>query len=821
MRLNFHSLFKKWLLLQGLLALSFLTTASLALAQASAKIQGLLIEADSLTRDEDKGLVELDGHVQIVRETQHISADRARIYLQSKHIELYGRVRMISPQSTVGGDMVSLDYETNTGMIYNGFVQSGSVIFEGKTLQKIGDDEYFVSDADYTTCTNCPASWSFSGQRIRAELGGYAFIKSSILKFGGVPVLWLPYLIVPLKSDRQSGLLTPEFEQSSVGGFAYSQSFFWAINRSEDATLGLKNYEKRGLKGFANYRYVLAENSFGEFNSAFIRDNVFRNNERLNEFRPQTSQGEGINRWFLNYSHYYDLPHGYAYRALFNNASDLLYAKDFPLDTGNSGESALENRMSITKNEETTHWHIDGAYYINMLRADPLGGNNDAVHRLPEFSFSKTNTVLNDSNLIYSLDVSYVNFARNSKGYDDLTDQSLFPTGTTFRRHIRNKGPATDPTRQDPNCENTPGCQLDPDGKYDPYIDLLRTGQRLNIKPTLAYPIPVADGIDIFPKLTYQETQYTFDAGEDRRTVRRFFLGEVAGRATLSQVYGNLKDPLSNRILHEIQPELKYTRTPWIYRPRHPFFSFDKDADHPVLANSAITDDELKSQSGLQFDSNDRIYETDLLTLSFVNRWVEKKWIQNIPEFQQIALLKVSQSYNFYQASLSDPAKEPWSPILTELNIRTGRLETSATFTYHPTPQVTDTQTRLRLSNEMGQFFQLGLARQNRVVAGQTSVDSNQRVEDYSIAAGFLAPRLNFLGKFTYDGNWTNSPNNRKIKSWAYIAQFKPPGDCWLITLTHEQKTGGDTLVFLGLEFNWDGITPQTLPQEALDKYGS
>lgn len=240
MRLNFHSLFKKWLLLQGLLALSFLTTASLALAQASAKIQGLLIEADSLTRDEDKGLVELDGHVQIVRETQHISADRARIYLQSKHIELYGRVRMISPQSTVGGDMVSLDYETNTGMIYNGFVQSGSVIFEGKTLQKIGDDEYFVSDADYTTCTNCPASWSFSGQRIRAELGGYAFIKSSILKFGGVPVLWLPYLIVPLKSDRQSGLLTPEFEQSSVGGFAYSQSFFLGHQPKRRCHLGFK-----------------------------------------------------------------------------------------------------------------------------------------------------------------------------------------------------------------------------------------------------------------------------------------------------------------------------------------------------------------------------------------------------------------------------------------------------------------------------------------------------------------------------------------------------------------------------------------------------
>jgi LPS-assembly protein len=598
------------------------------------KFRGLVIEADSLSRDGDKDIVDLEGHVQIVREAQHISCERARIFLRSKHIELYGRVRMVSPNSTVGGDMVSLDYETNTGMIYNGFVQSGSVIFEGKTLQKIADDEYFVSDANYTTCTNCPASWSFSGQRIRAELGGYAFIKSSILKFGGLPVLWLPYLILPLKSDRQSGLLTPEFEQSSTGGFAYSQSFFWAINRSEDATLGLKNYEKRGLKGFLGYRYVLAENSFGEFNTAFIRDNVFKNNERLNEFRPQAARGEGINRWFLNYSHYYDLPNGYVHRALFNNASDLLYAKDFPLDTGYSGDPAMENRMSISKNEESTHWHIDGSYYINTLRADPLGGNNDAVHRLPEFKFSKTQTLLGNSNLSYSLDVTYVNFARNSKGYDDLTDPSLFP-GTPFVRHVKNKGPT-----QDPNCENTPGCQLAPDGKYDPYIDLLRTGQRLDIKPTLSYPIPLSDGIDIFPKMTYQETQYSFDAGDDRSIARRFLRAELSARATLGEVYGHLNNPLSNRLLHEVQPELKYTRIPWIYQPRHPFFNFDPNADHPVSSNGVIGDDDLKGQSGLQFDSSDRIYDTNVLTLSVVNRWVEKSGFKISPNFSKLLFSK-------------------------------------------------------------------------------------------------------------------------------------------------------------------------------------
>lgn len=802
--------------MQMLLLLFFFLSScwfsSQALAQASAKIQGLLVQADSLSRDGDKDLVELEGHVQIIRETQHISCAKARIFLRSKRVELFGQVRMISPKSTVGGDMVTLDYETNTGMIYNGFVQSGSVIFEGKILQKIGEDEYFVSEADYTTCTNCPASWSFSGYKIRAELGGYAYIKNSLLKFGGVPVLWLPYLIVPLKSDRQSGLLTPEFEQSSGGGFAYSQSFFWALSRSEDATLGIKNYEKRGLKGFLNARYVLAEDSLGEFNTAFIRDNAFRNNEMLNRFRSLSNQGDSINRWYLNYSHYYELPNGYTHRTQLNNASDLLYAKDFPLETGNFGDSAMENRVSVSKNEESTHWHIDGSYYINLLRSDPLGGNDDAVHRLPEIRYSKTQRLWPDSNLAYSLDLNYVNFARNSKGYDDLTVQ---PVGseTTYIRHIRNQG--TD----DYTCENSPSCKLDPDGQYDPYIDLLRTGQRLDFKPTFSYPMQLFDGIDIFPKLTYQETHYSFDAGEDRTAFRRFLRAELTARATLGSVYGNLKDPLSDRILHEIQPELKYTRIPWIYQARHPFFSFDPASDLPVSSNTVVNDGDLGGKSGLQFDSLDRVYDAHRVTLGFVNRWVEKRWRQHIPEFRQIALLKISQSYDIYQASLNDTTREPWSSIDTVLNINANQFETYANFSYFPTQQVTNTSARVRLSNEIGQFFQLGLTRAYNIVAGQ-EVDSKTRSEDYTVAAGLQTPHLNLMGKLIYDGNWVNSQNNRQIKSWAYIAQFKPPGNCWMITLIHDQATAGDTNFRLGTEFNWDGLPKSSLPSETLDKFG-
>lgn len=786
----------------------------MALAQASAKIQGLLIEADSLTRDSEKDLVELDGHVQVIKEDQHISCDQARISLRTKRLELMGRVKIVSPKHTIGGDYISLDYETNLGMIYNGFVQAGSVIFEGKILQKIGEDEYYVTDADYTTCTNCPSSWSFAGQTIRAQLGGYAYIKNSLLKMGGVPILPLPYLIVPLKSDRQSGLLTPEFEQSSGGGSTFSQSFFWAINRSEDATISLKNYEKRGLKGLFNYRYALAENSYGEFDTAWIRE---KDNGALSNFGGPVNTGSAFNRWFLKYSHIYELPQGYTHRVLLNNASDLLYPTDFPLETGNYGDSAMENRVSISKNDDTTHWHVAGDYYINMIRANPLGSNEDSVHRLPEVSFSKSQTLIGRTNAAYSFDLNYVNFARGTKGYDDMTLATIGPDGKTIipRHPESNQTTPTNPI----DCDSIQDCQFTSDGKFDPYKDILRTGQRLEFQPSLYYPIQIMNGLELFPKLSYTETHYQFDAGEERTNIRRYLRTEVAARATMSRVYGNLSDPLSNRILHEIQPEIKYTRIPWIEQKNHPFFGFNTDPDNPFSSREPVSDGDLAGNTGLQFDYNDRIYDSHLVTLGFVNRWVEKYWKANTPVYSQIALLKVSQSYDIYQESKKDPTKDSWSDIATVLNVRLNNFETYSNFNYYPSQKVTNTSARVRMTNDIGQFFQLGLTRNYKFIAGQ-EVDTKTRTEDYTVAAGFQAPYLNLMGKLVYDGNLGNSGNDRQIKSWAYIAQFKPPGDCWIITMIHDQATAGDTNIRLSMEFSFDGAVRAGLPPETLDKFG-
>lgn len=759
-------------------------------------------------RDNDLEIAELDGNVQLVFKGQHIKADKARVYLRSRKIELTGHVEIMDAKNTIAGDQVYLDYENNTGMIYNGYVQSGMVMFAGTLLQKTGESEYIVTSADYTACTNCPASWSFTGTTVRAELGGYAYIKNAVLRFGHVPVFWLPYLIVPLKSDRQSGLLTPSFEVSDTGGFAFSQPYFWSISRSSDATIELKNYAKRGPKGLFEYRYVLNDTSQGILYAGSIFDKAFSDDPRLNTYRPLFQQNDPIERWFVNYNHYYELPDGGVQRTKLNLASDLQYPKDFPVETMNHGDAAMENRFSYTKNTQNQHYSVDSSYYVNMLHGNPLSGNDDAVHRLPELRFAQSQKNIGETNFIYALDLNFANFARSENAYDDMDEKTINGAKIRFPKNTCN----------DPMWENDPSCQRIYDGTYDPNIDQIRTGQRLDFRPTLYYPIKLWEGADLLPKINYRETHYNFDIQENPYLVRRYIRTELSGRLNLSRIYGDTISSKATRYKHEILPEITYSRLPWLMQENHSFFGTGALSEAPFSSRDSISDLDIGSDYRVQFDYNDRIYDRNLLTLSVLNKITEKRWVGDRPDYRQLGYLKLAQSYDATQ-EYKTGVDEPWSDITATLDMRLDRFQTYSIFNYFPYHNVTNASSRVRVLNERGQFLQAQLTRQYKITPGQP-VDSNSRQEDYTISAGFASMYVNLMGKFVYDANWSASSTRDKIKSWAYVAQFKPPGDCMLITFIHDQVTGGDTNLRLNFELTFDGKPKPPIPPEALESFG-
>lgn len=766
------------------------------------RVGGLIITSKSFVRDFGSETVELEGDVKIIFKDQQLSAQKVRLNLRSKTMDATEQVLVMSAKTTMGGDRVLLDYETDTGVIFNGYVQSGSVVFEGSVIRKTSPTDYLADEARYTACTTCPEAWSFTGSSIRAELGGYAYIKSSLLRFGGVPVFWMPYLIVPLKSERQSGLLTPSFESTGSGGLGLAQSFYWAMSRSQDSTWTLKNYELRGLKGLVNYRYVLSENSRGDLDMGYIPDKVFSSSSRLKSFQ-EGNDDDIINRWFLKYNHIYELPEGYIHRASLNNASDLQYTRDFPEETLLlDGDPAMESRTSLTKNTANKHFLIDASYYKNLLQSNPLAGNGDAVHRWPEIRFAQSQRRLDDSDWLFGFDLNYTNFARSTFSYDDM-NVTADPSNENNERYLNPGG--SDPICSTKDWEQDPDCFKLRDGRYDPEKDLLRTGQRIDFRPTWYHPLSFRY-LDVLPKLSYRATQYTFPVGEERQNLRQYVRAEVAARTSFSRVF-ETKD--QGRMKHEIRPELTVTAIPWLEQQAHPFFG-DIDSE-PFFGQENISDEDLNTGYGIQFDYEDRVNDRRLVTMGVTQRFTEKKMVDGKAEYRQFFTWKLAQSYDAFQAEKLGDRAQAWSSILSEIRFYLNQAELYQRVNYFPYQRATNASSRIRFNNKKQDFIELWQVLSFNITPGQTTTpDRDSRTETYTVTVKKNLKLLDFIAKATYDAN--PGPNRSYIGSWGYGAQFKLPGDCWYINLNQYKVTGGDPKFRINFGFVWDGETRPPVP---------
>ncbi|MGE3386281.1 MAG: LPS-assembly protein LptD [Bdellovibrionales bacterium] len=751
------------------------------------KDSGVIVNADQMSADFKTKTTYLRGNVQFVFRGQHLSCDRAMIDYKNQRIEAEGHVRLQSENAYAEATRLTLNYNNDTANLDDGFIQSGQVVFEGKQIRKTGPNTFVATEAKYTACASCPAAWSFSGQQIEAELGGYARIKRPILRVGGVPVVILPGILVPLKSARQSGILVPSLDYSRTGGLAFSESFFWAINPSQDLTVTAKYYELRGIKALSEYRYVLSDLSRGQMQGAYMQDRAVNREFGLSQ---------DIDRWFFNYQHYYQLPENFVQRTWVKQVSDLRYLRDFPDEILGHGDPALENRISLTKNFAGQHLSIEASHHVNLLKAYPLAPNNDAVHRFPEIRYSVSEKSILGSPILFRMDANYNNFTRAEFSYDDMSATGVFADppgapcfGLIFCSTVGDKG------------------EIRRDGEFDVSTgggrrDLIRTGQRLDIRPTIAMPFRIFKTIDVIPQVAFRETQYRFQmqevASEDnysQTAAQRYVETEMVLRTNFSHVYGQMTEQQSQRIKHEVEPEITFSTIPWMRRSDHAFFG-EFAGQRYSRTHTPISDADIYGKNGVQFDYNDRVFDRRLVELAITNRIIRKIWREGFPDYDRIMNFRISQSYDFNEATTDKP--QPWSPINGILNMRLKNFETYTDMSYNPYAKITDTSARIRLLNDRGNYLQASYER-IYLVNEDNVVTSRNQTENIGGGLGYKSRFFDLGGQIDY------SAVSDKILSWQYVVDLKPPGNCWTVRFGHRQVIGGEPELRFNMSFDFGG----------------
>jgi LPS-assembly protein len=206
-------------------------------------------------------------------------ADEVDYYLDTSRLVARGSVVFADADGRIAAEEVDFNAADGTGTFKNASgsmrISSGvnlsdfagqdpDVYFYGETVEKLGLRRYRLTRGAFTTCVQPTPRWEVTSKTVTINLDDYAFARNMVLKVKGVPVLYLPAIYYPIQGDnRATGFLLPTYGTSTVRGQAITNGFFWAINRSQDATLVHDWYTRSGQGAGGEYRYVTSDQSQG------------------------------------------------------------------------------------------------------------------------------------------------------------------------------------------------------------------------------------------------------------------------------------------------------------------------------------------------------------------------------------------------------------------------------------------------------------------------------------------------------------------------------------------------------------------------------
>lgn len=290
--------------------------------------------AEKVVAEHDSEYVQAYGNVTFRKGKNFLKADFARFYQATKWVYLKGNVQARWEGDFYNAAEAEFDLKEMVGWLKKGrvFVASPHVYFESEFIEKHNGATYSFKDAKVTACDGENPLWSFESSEGDITINGYANLWHSKFNIKGVPVMYTPYMNLPVKRKRQSGVLTPEVGTSDRLGAKASIPYYWAINDEMDATFYAEYYGKRGFRPGVDFRHSEDVNTKGEWRADWIYDSKAYTSEDDDD-NPFTDDGltrDNHNRWWIRskYNGYIGSPEWQTFLDI-DVVSDQDYLREF------------------------------------------------------------------------------------------------------------------------------------------------------------------------------------------------------------------------------------------------------------------------------------------------------------------------------------------------------------------------------------------------------------------------------------------------------------------------------------------------------------
>lgn len=378
----------------------FLPEQKNAQSDASGEID---VKADSVQLLET-GTSIFSGNVDINRNGQQLSSQRATYNKNNGTVTANGDVRLRDSEMVVDAERAEWSTSSDEGKMLDAEykIRQAHARGESSHLYRKGQARTYMKNATYTTCPMGSNAWNLkAGDVYLNHETAIGEAEDVVLRIGGLPVFYTPYINFPLNDERKSGFLVPSIGSSGDTGFDVMTPYYWNIAPNMDATLTPRYMADRGLMLGGQFRYLF-ESSEGEIEASYLNSD------------DQKDQGSDPNPYYQQdrtlFSWQNDTRFNSNWRANvdYNYVSDSNYFEDF------GGSLNLSSRTHLNRLAQTTYSADFWQFTARVQGYQTLGDVDEQYKRLPQFVFSAD---LPDQalGLSYELDAEYVEFDHNDK----------------------------------------------------------------------------------------------------------------------------------------------------------------------------------------------------------------------------------------------------------------------------------------------------------------------------------------------------------------------------------------------------------------------
>jgi LPS-assembly protein len=218
------------------------------------------------------------GNAVITQAKTTLTADEVTMMRRDRKMHAVGNVHLADPVGNIIATDANVNLNDETGELTDATVTDHQETYrlEGHKIYKLLGQRFKVLDGFFTTCACEPGTpdWSITADKMDVHIGETGHAYQGHFNVLGYPLIPLPYAVFPADADRHSGLLAPRVGESGLRGFQLVQPYYWAINKSSDATLAMDIETSKRVGALGEYRLISGIDDYFVVDGAYYNEDL-------------------------------------------------------------------------------------------------------------------------------------------------------------------------------------------------------------------------------------------------------------------------------------------------------------------------------------------------------------------------------------------------------------------------------------------------------------------------------------------------------------------------------------------------------------------